>query len=153
MTFDSQLFDAWRPRLLALLRIVTAYLFLQHGTAKLLGIPAVEMFKNGVPLFSLLGLAGVLELVGGALLLIGLFARPVAFVLAGEMAFAYFIAHASQGNALVPMLNDGELAVLYCSVFFYLTVAGAGAWSLDAMSGSLVRRWKRSEVSPSRRSG
>ena len=148
MTFDSQLFDAWRPRLLALLRIVTAYLFLQHGTAKLLGIPAVEMFKNGVPLFSLLGLAGVLELVGGALLLIGLFARPAAFILAGEMAFAYFIAHASQGNALVPMLNNGELAVLYCFVFFYLAVAGAGAWSLDAMRGGLARRWKRSEVSP-----
>ena len=150
MTFDSQLFDTWRPRLLALLRIVTAYLFLQHGTAKLLGIPAVEMFKSGVPLFSLLGLAGVLELVGGALLLIGLYARPVAFILAGEMAFAYFIAHASQGNALVPMLNNGELAVLYCFVFFYLTVAGAGAWSLDAMRGSLVRRWKRSEVAPSK---
>ena len=148
MTFDSQLFDTWRPRLLALLRIVTAYLFLQHGTAKLLGIPAVEMFKSGVPLFSLLGLAGVLELVGGALLLIGLYARPVAFILAGEMAFAYFIAHASQGNALVPMLNNGELAVLYCFVFFYLTVAGAGAWSLDAMGGSLVRRRKRSEVAP-----
>ena len=150
MTFDTQLFDEWRPSLLALLRIVTAYLFLQHGTAKLLGIPAVEMFKNGVPLFSLLGLAGVLELVGGALLLIGLFARPVAFILAGEMAFAYFIAHASQGNALVPMLNNGELAVLYCLVFFYLTVTGAGAWSLDTMRGTSVRRWKRSEVSPSK---
>jgi len=133
MALDSNFFNTWQPRVLALLRIVTAYLFLQHGTAKLLGIPAVEMFKAGVPLLSMSGVAGLLELVGGALMLIGLFTRPTAFILSGQMAFAYFIAHASRGNALVPMLNGGELAVLYCFVFLYFAVAGAGAWSVDAM--------------------
>ena len=133
MALDATFFNTWQPRVLALLRIVTAYLFLQHGTAKLLGIPAVEMFKAGVPLLSMSGVAGLLELVGGALMLIGLFTRPTAFILSGQMAFAYFIAHASRGNALVPMLNGGELAVLYCFVFLYFAVAGAGAWSVDAM--------------------
>ena len=129
---DRAFFDTWRPRVLALLRIVTAYLFIQHGTAKLLGIPAVEMFQAGVPLMSLAGIAGVLEIVGGALMLIGLFTRPTAFILSGQMAFAYFIGHASQGNPLLPMLNGGELAVMYCFVFLYFAVAGAGAWSVDA---------------------
>jgi putative oxidoreductase len=124
--------EAWRPRALAVLRIVTAYLFIAHGTAKILGIPHQEMF-DGLKLMSLTGVAGMLELVGGALLLIGLFTRPVAFVLCGFMAVAYFMAHASQGNVLVPMLNKGELAVLYCFVFLYFTAAGAGAWSVDAM--------------------
>jgi len=133
MGLDSSFFNTWQPRVLALLRIVTAYLFLQHGTAKLLGIPAVEMFKAGVPLMSMAGVAGLLEIVGGALMLIGLFTRPTAFILSGLMAFAYFIAHASRGNALVPMLNGGELAALYCFVFLYFAVAGAGSWSVDAM--------------------
>jgi putative oxidoreductase len=136
MAFDSAFFPAWQPRALAVLRIVTAYLFLQHGTSKLLGIPAVEMFKAGVPLLSMIGIAGLIEIVGGMLLLIGLFTRPTAFILCGEMAFAYFIAHASQGHVLVPMLNDGELAVLYCFVFLYFAAAGAGAWSVDAMRRS-----------------
>ena len=127
MTFDSAFLTNWQPRLLAVLRIVTAYLFVQHGTAKLLGFPAVDMFKDGVPLLSLAGIAGLLEIVGGALLLIGLFTRPTAFVLSGQMAVAYFIAHANQGHVLTPMLNGGELAVLYCFVFLYLAVAGAGA--------------------------
>ena len=138
MTLDSTFFNTWQPRVLALLRIVTAYLFLQHGTAKLLGIPAVEMFKAGVPLMSMAGVAGLLEIVGGTLMLIGLFTRPTAFILSGQMAFAYFIAHASRGNALVPMLNGGELAVLYCFVFLYFAVAGAGAWSIDAMRNRTV---------------
>jgi len=133
MALDSKFFNTWQPRVLALLRIVTAYLFLQHGTAKLLGIPAVEMFKAGVPLMSMAGVAGLLEIVGGVLMLIGLFTRPTAFVLSGQMAFAYFIGHASRGNPLVPMLNGGELAALYCFVFLYFAVAGAGAWSVDAM--------------------
>ena len=133
MALDANFFNTWQPRVLALLRIVTAYLFLQHGTAKLLGIPAVEMFKAGVPLVSMAGVAGLLEIVGGALMLIGLFTRPTAFILSGQMAFAYFIAHASGGNVLVPMLNGGELAVLYCFVFLYFAVAGAGAWSVDAL--------------------
>jgi len=133
MTLDNTFFNTWRPRVLAILRIVTAYLFLRHGTAKLLGVPAVEAFKAGVPLMSMGGIAGVLEIVGGGLLLIGLFTRPTAFILSGEMAFAYFIGHASRGNALVPMLNGGELAVMWCFVLLYLAVAGAGAWSVDAL--------------------
>jgi putative oxidoreductase len=112
------------------MRIVVAYLFLQHGTAKLFHAPHVAMFDN-VQLLSLMGFAGVLEAVGGALLLLGLFVRPVAFLLSGEMAVAYFTAHASQGNLLLPMLNQGELAVIYCFVFLYLSAAGGGAWSLD----------------------
>jgi putative oxidoreductase len=122
----------WRPRALAVLRIVTAYLFLLHGTAKLFGVPHVAMY-DGMNMRSLIGVAGVLEVVGGVLLLIGLFARPVAFVLCGFMAVAYFMAHASQGYPLVPLLNKGELAVLYCFVFLYFAVAGAGAWSVDAV--------------------
>ena len=132
MPFSTALFANWTPRALGLLRIVTAYLFVMHGTAKLLGVPHVASFDK-LQVFSLIGLAGVLELVGGALLLVGLFTRPVAFILSGEMAFAYFIGHASQGNVLVPLLNRGELAVLYCFVFLFFAVAGAGAWSVDAL--------------------
>jgi len=123
---------AWRPRTLALLRIVTAYLFMTHGTAKLFGLPHQKMF-DGLQLMSLTGVAGILEVFGGLLILVGLFTRPVAFVLCGFMAVAYFMAHANQGNVLVPMLNRGELAVLYCFVFLYFSVAGAGAWSVDSL--------------------
>ena len=130
MRFDNAFYATWTPRAQALLRIVTAYLYLTHGTSKLLGMPHVANFDN-LRLFSLMGFAGILELVGGALLLIGLFTRPVAFVLCGEMAFAYFMAHGSQGYVLVPMLNRGELAVLYCFVFLFFAAAGAGAWSVD----------------------
>jgi len=132
MTPSSAFFDAWTPRALALLRIVTAYLFLQHGTSKLLGVPHVAMF-DGLPVFSLIGFAGILEIVGGILLLVGLFTRPAAFVLSGEMAFAYFMGHANQGHVLVPMLNQGELSVLYCFVFLFFASAGPGAWSVDAL--------------------
>jgi putative oxidoreductase len=118
---------AWQPRLLGLLRIVTALLLLQHGTAKLFGFPRVAMFDN-VQLLSLLGIAGVLELAGGILLLLGICTRLVAFILSGEMAVAYFIAHAQK--SFFPILNQGELAVLYCFVLLYLAVAGGGAWSL-----------------------
>jgi putative oxidoreductase len=121
---------AWTPRILGVLRIVTGFLFLQHGTAKLLGTPHIAMF-DGLQLVSLLGLAGILELVGGSLILIGLFTRPAAFILSGEMAVAYFMAHAPHG--FLPILNQGELAVVYCFVFLYLSVAGAGAFGLDAM--------------------
>ena len=124
--------EPWRPRALAVLRIVTAYLVIPHGTAKLLGMPHQAMFDQ-LQLVSLLGLAGILELFGGALFLIGLFTRPVAFVLCGFMAVAYFMGHASQGHVLLPLLNQGELAVLYCFVFLYFVFAGAGAWSVDAM--------------------
>ena len=119
-------------RALALLRIVTAYLYLQHGSSKLLGFPHVAMFDH-VSIASLMGVAGMLELVGGALLLVGLFARPVAFILCGEMAVGYFMAHASKGNLLLPMLNQGEAAVLFCFIFLFLAAAGASAWSVDAL--------------------
>lgn len=123
--------DAWAPRAQALLRIVAGYLFLLHGAAKLFKVPHVAMFDN-LQLVSLMGLAGTIELVGGALLLIGLFTRVAAFIMSGEMAAAYFMAHASQGNALVPMLNAGESAVLFCFVFLFFAAAGAGTWSVDA---------------------
>ncbi len=130
MNTNLPFLSPWTPQFLALLRIVSAYLFLQHGTAKLLGVPHVAMFDN-LDLFSLIGLAGVLELVGGVLLLVGLFSRPVAFVLSGEMAFAYFIGHASRGTPHLPLLNGGESAVLFCFVFLYLAAAGPGAWAVD----------------------
>ena len=115
-------------RMLGVLRIILAFLFIQHGTAKLLGFPFVDKFA-GLSVMSLPGIAGVLELVGGALLLVGLFTRPVAFVLSGLMAFAYFIAHAPKD--FWTLLNGGELAVLYCFAFLYLSIAGGGAFSLD----------------------
>jgi putative oxidoreductase len=124
--------DVWVPRAQGLLRIVVAYLYLQHGTAKLFKVPHVAMFDN-LQLMSLIGVAGILEVVGGVLLLIGLFTRPVAFILSGQMAVAYFIAHAAQGNVLVPMLNQGEGAVLFCFIFLFFAAAGAGAWGIDTL--------------------
>ena len=121
---------AWAPRALGALRIVAGYLFMAHGTTKLFHAPYIDMFAN-VPLVSLAGVAGVLEVAGGAALVLGFFTRPVAFVLSGLMAFAYFIAHASQGNALLPILNGGELAALYSFLFLFISAAGGGAWSLD----------------------
>ncbi len=122
-----QIAAAWQPRILALLRIVTALLFLQHGTAKLFGFPHVAMFDN-LKLLSPAGIAGILELAGSLLILLGLFTRPVAFLLSGEMAIAYFSVHAEK--SFFPILNQGELAVLYCFIFLYIAVAGGGAWSL-----------------------
>ena len=124
------LLAAWSPRLLGILRIITGFLYLQHGTAKLFGAPHVAMF-DGVQLLSLMGVAGILELVGGALLLLGLFTRPVAFILSGQMAVGYFMMHAPQG--FLPILNGGELAVLYCFTFLYFAAAGGGAFSLDGL--------------------
>ena len=120
---------AWAPRLLSVLRIAAGVLFLQHGTAKHLKFPTVPMFAKIEPL-SLVGVAGMLELVGGLLLIVGLFTRPVAFILSGLMAAAYFIGHAPRG--FYPILNGGELAALYCFVFLYIAAAGAGPWSVDA---------------------
>jgi len=130
MAIDRAFLTAWTPRAQGLLRVVTAYLFLQHATAKLFGFPHVAYFDN-LQLMSLIGIAGLIEVVAGALLLIGLWARAAAFVLSGEMAFAYFIGHAPHGSVLSPMLNQGEPAVLYCFVFLFLAVAGPGAWSAD----------------------
>ena len=120
----------WSPRVRSVLRIVAGLLLLQYGTAKLFGWPVVKMFEN-LPWLSLYGVAGMFELVGGALLVLGLFTRPVAFVLSGEMAAAYFIEHFPRG--FFPVLNHGDLAVALCFVFLYLAFAGGGPWSLDAM--------------------
>ncbi len=126
----TQAYISWQPQVLSVLRIVTGLVFLQYGMAKLLKFPAVPAFKD-VTLFSLYGLAGTLELVGGVLIILGLFTRPVAFILSGEMAFAYFIGHASR--SVFPILNGGNLAIMFCFVFFYLSFAGAGPWSVDAL--------------------
>jgi putative oxidoreductase len=123
-----QIAVTWQPRILGLLRIATALLLLQHGTAKLLGFPHVAMFDN-MQFLSLMGFAGILEFAGGILLLFGIYTRPVAFILSGEMAVAYFLAHAGKG--FYPILNQGELAALYCFVLLYLAVAGGGAWSFS----------------------
>jgi putative oxidoreductase len=134
------LYETWSPRALAVLRIVSAVLFIQHGTAKIFGIPHVVYF-DGLQLFSLAGLAGVLEVFGGLAILVGLFTRPIAFVLSGEMAVAYFIAHAPSG--LLPLLNGGEVAALYSWLFLYLAVAGGGTWSLDALRAADPRITRR----------
>ena len=122
--------NRWSPYLLSVLRIIAAFTFISHGTQKLLAFPVLEP-RDPVPLLSMYGLAGVLESVGGLLLLLGLFTRPVAFLLAGHMAFAYFIAHAPRG--FWPLLNGGEVAVLFCFIWLYLAAAGPGRWSLDAL--------------------
>ncbi|MCX7290461.1 DoxX family protein [Janthinobacterium sp.] len=132
MSLTPAFYATWSPRLLGLLRIILGFLYIQHGTAKLFGAPHVAMF-DGLQLFSLMGAAGVLELVGGALLLVGLFTRPVAFILSGQMAVAYFLMHAPA--AFLPILNGGEMAVMYCFTFLYFAAAGAGAYSLDGLRG------------------
>jgi putative oxidoreductase len=124
MQFDP----IWTDRMLSILRIITALLFLQHGLAKYFGFPHVAAFDN-LKLFSLVGLAGAIEIIGSLLLLAGLFTRPAAFIMSGEMAVAYFMSHAPRG--FFPILNGGELAVLFCFVFLFFAIAGGGAWSLD----------------------
>ena len=120
----------YQPAALSLLRLMAGLLFLQYGFAQLLHWPTVPMFAK-VELFSLYGAAGTLELIGGILLVLGLFTRPVAFIASGEMACAYFMSHAPQG--FFPILNRGDLAILFCFVFLYLATAGSGPYSLDAM--------------------
>lgn len=117
------------PQVLSLLRIVAGLMFMQHGTQKIFGFPAEA--RGPFELASQMGIGGVLELVGGALVVLGLFTRPVAFILSGMMAVAYFQFHAP--SSLYPLVNQGELAALYCWVFLYLALAGAGPWSLDAL--------------------
>ena len=129
MVSDQSGFQVWSPRVLSVLRIVTALLFMMHGTAKLFQMPHQAMFDN-LQLMSLMGLQGVLEAGGGLLLLIGLFSRPVAFLLSGDMAVAYFMVHWPKN--WLPILNGGDLAVLFCFVFLYLFAAGPGPWSIDA---------------------
>ena len=134
MTLSSPVPAAWAARLRSVLRIVAAFLFVAHGTQKLFGFPAAGP-NAPVPLISLLGVAGTLETGGGTLLLLGLFTRPVAFLLAGEMAVAYFLRHAPHG--FWPLLNRGELPVLFCFLYLYLAAAGGGPWSLEALQGRI----------------
>lgn len=119
---------AWEPRFLSVLRIVVALMFVSIGYMKLFG--------GQVDLMSLIGLAGILEFFGGLLILVGLYTRPVAFILSGEMAFAYFMGHVAKG--FWPVLNGGQPAVLYCFIFLYMSAVGAGVWSLD-------RAWRKKD--------
>jgi putative oxidoreductase len=121
---------SWQGYTHAALRIMAGLLFLAHGTTKLLKFPMTDYFKDGVQLLSFMGLAGTLELVGGILLILGLYTRTTAFVLSGMMAVAYFMAHATQG--FYPIQNGGELAILFSFIFLWLATAGAGPFSLDA---------------------
>ncbi len=129
MRLSDSFIAAWQPRVLGLLRLAAAFLFMTHGLQKIFGFPTPRASET--ILFSLSGIAGLMELIGGALLLVGLFTRPVAFLLSGQMAVAYFYAHAPQG--FWPLLNRGELAAVYSFVFLYFAVAGPGAWSLDGV--------------------
>lgn len=125
----SDFFAAWQPRILSLLRFITGFLFLWHGAQKLLGFPPSQ--NPGGALSPLMTVAGILELGGGLLIMIGLFTRWTAFVLSGLMAVAYFMSHGL--NAFLPITNRGELAVLYCFVFFYLFFVGGGPISVDGL--------------------
>ena len=139
MADDYSTGPSWTSRVLSILRIVAGFLILQHGLQKILGLipprpqPGAPPFTTP-PLMSTGGISGLLELVGGTLLILGLFTRPTAFILSGLLAVGYFMVHAPQG--FWPILNRGELAALYCFVFLYLAAAGGGPWSLDR----LVRR-------------
>jgi putative oxidoreductase len=130
MADSNSFFLAWRPRILSILRIVVGFLFILHGAQKLFNTPVGPPGFFPAPLNSMIGIAGIIELVGGIFILLGLFTRPVAFILSGQMAVAYFYGHASKAF-IDPLTNQGEAAVLYCFVFLYLAVAGGGAWSLD----------------------
>ncbi len=123
--------SAHAPKVLSLLRIVAGLMFIQHGTQKIFSFPAAA--RGPFEIMSQLGIGGVLELVGGTLIVLGLFTRPVAFVLSGMMAVAYFQFHGT--SSLYPLVNGGELAALYCFVFLYLAFAGPGAWALDGLTG------------------
>ena len=132
------------PRALSLLRIVTAILFVQHGTSKVLGFPPFPM--GAPPVGSLFWVAGVIEIIGGVLLIIGLFSRPVAFVLSGEMAVGYWMIHAPKST--FPLINQGEGAILFCFIFLLIAAAGAGPWSLDASRKRTVIRTEDSTGEP-----
>lgn len=131
MSIDRAL-APWQPQALSVLRFMAGLEILQHGTAKILHFPHVAQMAN-VQIGSLAWVGGVIELVGGALMVIGLFTRPTAFILCGFTAVAYFMVHA--GKSFYPILNGGELAVLYCFVFLYIFAAGPGPWSIDAARG------------------
>jgi putative oxidoreductase len=128
MNDQDAFFARWTPRILSVLRIIAAFLFMAHGSQKLFNYPPAQNMQ--LELLSMRGIGGILEFFGGLLLLIGLFTRPIAFLLSGTMAVAYFRYHAPRG--FLPLLNDGELAALYCFVFFFLFFAGGGEWSIDS---------------------
>ena len=123
--------NAWEPRMLSVLRIVVGLLYLEHGLNKLFDFPPTPTHAPYHLLSLVPGLAGLLELFGGGLIALGLLTRPVAFILAGEMAFAYFMVHGPR--AFFPLLNGGETAILYCFVFLYFAIVGGGAWSIDRL--------------------
>ena len=129
--FSQALESVWAPRALSIARIVSALIFMEHGLQKHFGFPPPANPAPAPPLLSMYGIAGALEIVGGILLLFGLFTRPVAFILSGEMAFAYWLSHAPRN--MYPLLNGGDAAILYCFFFLYLACAGGGAWSLDRL--------------------
>ena len=126
----NRMLARWEPMVLSIFRIMVGLLLFQYGVAKLFKFPPVPMFEK-VELMSLIGAAGTLELILGGLLILGLFTRPVAFILCGEMAFAYFIGHFPRG--FIPLLNGGNAAILFCFACLYLACAGGGVWSLDAV--------------------
>ncbi|MGF1474156.1 MAG: DoxX family protein [Geminicoccaceae bacterium] len=125
---EQSFWERWTPWMLSVLRIVTALIFFEHGTQKLLNFPPTE---SGPPVMSLPWIAGVFELIGGALLIVGLFTRPVAFLLSGLMAVAYWMVHAPQ--SFYPIENGGDAAILYCFVFLFILFAGPGPLSVDAL--------------------
>ena len=129
--------NVWGPRLLAALRIMSALLFLEHGLVKVLGFPPGAA-PGPQEFISFFGIAGLIETVGGVLLLIGLFTRPVAFLMAGEMAVGYFVVHAPGG--FFPAINGGDAAILFCFIFLYLAAAGPGTWSVDEMRAAKAGR-------------
>ena len=128
MADRSEFFDRWSPRVLSILRIMTGFVYAQHGAQKLFGFYATPHMP-AVPLFTFMGFAGFLEFFGGLLVLIGLFTRPVAFILSGQMALAYFMVHAPKG--FWPISTGGDLSATWCFIFLYLAAAGGGVWSLD----------------------
>jgi putative oxidoreductase len=128
--FADSTIAAWTPRVLSIVRIVVALMFLEHGTQKLLGFPTPNFSP---PLFSLIGIQGAIEIVGGCLLAAGFLTRCVAFILSGDMAFAYFMSHAPR--SFFPAVNGGDAAILFCFIFLYLAFAGGGPWSVDAAMG------------------
>jgi len=128
--------NTWSPVILSIVRIVVSLLFMQHGAQKLFGFPAPQ--NSPFHFFSFYGVAGVLEFLGGAVLLLGLFTRQIAFLLCGEMAFAYFVAHFPRG--FWPLNNSGELSVLFCFIFLYFVFAGGGPWGIDRILDRKKRR-------------
>ena len=119
----------WAPRMLSILRIVTGLLFMEHGLSKIFNFPPQATPRDYALMTLVPGLAGLIEAIGGALLTVGLFTRVAAFIMSGEMAFGYFMAHASRN--FFPILNGGDAAILYCFLFLYFAIAGGGEWSLD----------------------